>query len=146
MSKWNFRLAEPADAPAFSKWAAENKLIDPKDLKAATKGQNPTVVFFAVEDETGEVVAFAPFYCQMTLGFLGFNPEKDAETRKQALEVMLDGALAFAVQFGVREITTLSKEKYPVARWATDHGFSVDARQLFTFDINRILEQAEEKA
>lgn len=136
---YNFRLAEAADAPVFSKWAAENKMIDPKDLKAATKANNPTVVFFAVEDETGEVVAFAPFYCQLTLGFLGFNPEKDAETRKQALEVMLDGAMAFAVQFGVREITTLSKEKYPVARWATGHGFDVDSRQLFTFDINKVL-------
>lgn len=145
MSVLNFRLAEPRDAEAFSRWVSESQQVDAGDVKAASTKQNPTTLFFAVEDETGEVVAFAPFYCQLALGYLAFNPAKNAAARKQALRTMLDGVMAFAVKMGLREITTLSKENYPVAKWAMDNGFEVDARQTFKFDINKVLATAPAK-
>lgn len=144
MSEWKFRLAEPTDAAAFSEWAGRNPLIDPKDLEASRTEKNPTVVFFAVEDDHGKVIAFAPIYCMMMLAHLGFNPDSSGEERKKAMQMLLDGAIAFAVQFGIREIGTLSKEEYPVARWGMKHGFDLEPRQFFKFDINKILEVAKD--
>lgn len=142
MSEWNFRLAEPADAEAFSQWIGSNTQIDDADKLAATKKKNPTVLWFAVtKDEV--VQAFAPFYLQMTLPHLGFNPEVLSGDRQKALKVLLDGISAFAVQFGIREITTLSKEHYPVARWAMQHGFDVEQRKLLKLDLNRMMEPVE---
>jgi hypothetical protein len=138
-------MAEPADAAAFTDWTCENPLIDPKDAQAGLKKNNPTAMCFAVEDDEGKVIAFAPFYCQLTLAHLAFNPESSAKERKEALQAMLNGAMAFAVQFGIREITTVSKEKYPVAKWAEAHGFDREPRQLFKFDINKVLAVAKEK-
>jgi hypothetical protein len=138
MSECKFRLAEPKDAKAFANWAATNPLVEQKDLLACLKQNNPTTVFFVAEED-GIAVAFAPLYCQMALGYLGFNPTTDSEQRKRALKVLMDGAMAFAVQMGVREITTLTKDKYPVARWASTHGFVKDERQLFKLDINRVM-------
>lgn len=143
MSAWKFRLAEPSDAAAFSKWAAENTQIDPADLMSAMKANNPTVVFFAAERD-GVVVAFAPLYCQMQLAHLGFNPEIQGKDRLKALEVLIDGATAFAYQFGVREITTLTKDSYAMGEWAAKHGFEKDERSIYKLDINKIL--AEEAA
>lgn len=142
MSEWNFRLAEPTDAEAFSKWVSENRHIDDADKLAATKKQNPTVLWFAVEKD-GVVQAFAPLYLQMVLPHLGFNPEAEAEDQKHALQMLMDGVSAFAVQFGIREITTLSKPRYPIARWATQHGFDLDARQVLKLDLNKTLKLAE---
>lgn len=145
MSEWRFRLAEPADAEAFSRWAVENPQIDRKDIEAGLKKNNPTSVMFAVEKD-GVVVAFAPFYCQMTLAHLGFNPDAQVTEKLKALEVMLDGAIAWAVQYGVREITTLSREDYGVAKWAVAHGFEMDPRQQFKLDINKLLTPEAVKA
>jgi hypothetical protein len=142
MSEMKFRLAVPTDAEAFSRWVIDNPQIDPKDVEAAQKKNNPTVLYFAVENSDGVVVMFAPFYLQLTLAHLGFNPATDAEERKHAMAAMLDGVIAFGVQYGIREFTTVSQEKYPVARWALAHGFSQEPRQLFKFDVNRVLEVA----
>jgi len=139
MSMSKFRLAEAKDAESFAKWVTENPQISPEDLEAGKKKNNPTVVFFAVEDETGKVVCFAPFYAQMTLAYLGFNPDSDAAERKEALTWMLNGAMAWAVQYNVHEITTVSQEHYPVARWALNNGLELEPRQLLKFDINRVL-------
>jgi len=136
---WNFRLAEPRDAEAFAKWSLENRQIDPKDRIAATKAKNPTCLYFAVEKD-GVVVAFAPIYAQMILAFLCFNPETTADDRKHALQMLMDGVSAVAVQLGIHEITTLSKERYPVARWALGHGFDLDPRQSLKWDLNKLLE------
>ena len=141
MSEWLFRFAEPKDAEAFSKWAAHNTQIDQQDLIAALGTKNPTVIYFAVENPDGKVVLFAPFYCQMTLPFLGFNPEAEPKEKLKAMEVLTDGATAFAVHYGVREITTLSKPEYPVAQWGLKHGFRLEDRQTLTLDINKILEE-----
>lgn len=138
MSEWNFRLAEPADAEAFAKWTAANEHIDDADKLAATHAQNPTVLWFVAE-KNGTVVGFAPVYLQATVPHLGFNPETGAEDRKTAMSVLMDGVSALMVQYGVREITTLSKDRYPIARWALANGFDQDARQVFKLDLNKAL-------
>jgi hypothetical protein len=143
MSEWKFRFAEKKDADAFSNWAAHNPQIDPKDLTAALSSKNPTVAYFAVENPKGEVVLFAPFHFQLTLSFLGFNPKAEQKEKLKAMAVLTDGATAFAVQYGIREITTLSKEEYPVAQWGLKHGFRLEDRQTLTLDINKILDEAK---
>jgi len=124
MSEWRFRLAEPADAEAFAKWSAENQQVEQTDLIAGMKKSNPTVLFFAVEKD-GVVQAFAPLYLQMMLAHLGFNPEADNKDKLRAMQM------------------TMSKEEYPVAKWAVKHGFDLESRQAFKLDLNKILALAE---
>jgi hypothetical protein len=131
---YKFRLAEVADAPAFAKWAAENTDIDPSDLEAGMKKNNPTVVTWVVERD-GKVILFAPVFCAMQLAHLGFNPDSRASERMGALNVLLRGASAFAAEFGVREITTMTKNGYPLAKWAEAHGFVPDERQQFKYMV-----------
>lgn len=138
MSEWNFRLAQPADAEAFAKWVAENEHIDDADKIAATHDKNPTVLWFVAE-KNGAPVGFAPVYLQATVPHLGFDPASSAEDRKAAMQVLMDGVSAFMVQYGVREITTLSKDRYPIARWALQNGFDQDARQVFKLDLNKLM-------
>jgi hypothetical protein len=140
-NEWTFRLATPADAASFAKWIAENSSIDAVDKLAATHDQNPTVLWFVMEKD-GIVQAFAPLYLQMTLPHLGFNPDAAAEDRKEALTRLMNGVSAFAVQFGIREITTLSKERYPIAKWAIAHGFDLDSRQVLKLDLNKVMASA----
>jgi hypothetical protein len=141
---WKFRLAEPADAEAFTQWTLSNPQIDPKDIEAAKKENNPTVIYFAAENAEGQVVAFAPVYLQMILAHLVFNPDAAGKDKLRAMQFLLNGAVLVAIQHGVREIVTLSKENYPVAKWAVKHGFDLEPRQLFKFDINRVLDAPEE--
>lgn len=141
-SKWTFRLAKPEDAEEFSKWAAENDQIDQKDLLAGTKAVNPTVLTFVVEDRDGKIITFAPFYLNAVLAHLGFNPEARASEKMKGLQTMLDGVAAFFVQFGVREILTMSKPEYGVAQWALTHGFEAEPRQLLKFDLNKAMKEA----
>jgi hypothetical protein len=138
---WSFRLAEPRDAEAFAAWSLGNPQIDPKDREAGTKKQNPTVIYFVAEHD-GEIISFAPLYAQMVLPFLVFNPKSNAKDRKQALQTLMDGVSAVAVQFGIREIATLSKEKYPVAKWALKNKFKLDPRQTLKWNLNEAMESA----
>lgn len=133
---WNFRLAESKDAESFAKWAAENVKIDPKDLISGMKKTNPTVLFFVAEKD-GVPVAFAPVYLTAMLAHLGINPEAVPADIGQALEVLTDGVMGFMVQFGVREIQTLTKPAYGLAQWAEAHGFKADERILYKLDINK---------
>lgn len=135
---WNFRLAEPADAEAFSKWAATNDQIEPRDIMAAMKKANPTVLYFVAE-KNGKAIAFAPVFLSAVLAHLGINPDARASEMMQALDVLKDGVSAFMVQFGIREIQTLSKPEYGVARWAMNNGFEKDERTLFRFDLNKAM-------
>lgn len=146
MSDWAFRMAEPSDAPAFSRWAAENRQIEAKDIWAGTKKKNPTVLVFAITKD-GIPVAFAPVYLQFTVAHLAFDPEANERDKLRSLHMLTDGVSALAVQYGIREITTLSKEEYPVAQWAMKNGFELESRQLLKMDLNKILEVAtvEEK-
>ena len=139
MSEMTCRLAEPADAEAFTNWTLSNPQIDPKDIEAAKKKNNPTVVYFAAENSDGKVIAFAPVYVQMILAHLVFDPAATGEERKQAMESMLQGGIAYAFELGIREIVTLSKEEYGVAKWAVKHGFELDSRQFFKLDIRKSL-------
>lgn len=143
MSDWTWRLAELKDAKDFATWAAHNPQIEQHDLIAALGAKNPTVVYIAVENPEGKIILFAPFYFQLTLPFIGFNPDAEPKEKLKAMEVLTDGASAFAVQYGVREITTLSKEEYPVAKWGLKHGFRLEDRQTLTLDINKILDEAK---
>jgi len=141
MSDFAFRLATPADAESFAKWAAENQQIDKKDLLNSTKEKQPTAVHFVVEDGDGKVILFAPLFAQMALAFIGFNPDTRASEKVRALDTLMDGAMAFAVQFGVRHITTLTKPEYAVAQWALKHDFDAEDRNQLTLDINKVLER-----
>jgi hypothetical protein len=142
MSVWFFRLAKPSDAEAFSRWTGANTQIDDVDKLAATKAKNPTVVWFAVEKD--EVVqAFAPLYLQFTLPHLGFNPDANGADRQEAMQRLIDGVAAFAVQYGIREITTLSQPEYPIARWALKHDFDLDPRRVLKLDLNKLMEPVE---
>ena len=145
MSEVKFRLAEPADAEAFKSWVLASQDIDPKDIKAANKKQNPTAIYFVAESPEGKVVAFTPVYIQYVVAHLAFNPEANGRERLQAMETLTNGVMAFAAQYGIREIVTLSKEEYPVAKWALKHDFELEPRQLFKLDINKILAAAEEE-
>jgi hypothetical protein len=142
MAEWRFRLAVASDAEAFRKWAIENVQVDRADLVATIKKNNPTVVFFAVEKD-GVVQAFAPLYAQMILAYLGFNPDAEGKDKLRAMQMLIDGVSAFAVQYGVHEILTMSKEEYPVAKWAMKHGFDLEPRQALKLDLNKMMELAE---
>lgn len=145
MSEWIFRLAEPSDAEAFSKWAAENTQIDPKDLLAGMKRSNPTVLYFVAEKD-GVAVAFAPVYMVAMLAHLGINPAADKKDVLQSLNVLTDGVMGFMVQFGIREIETLTKPAYGLAQWAEHHGFEKDDRLVYRLDINKQMSRISEAA
>jgi hypothetical protein len=144
-SGWVFRAAEPKDAEAFAAWVAKNPLIEARDVEASAKKNQPTVLYFVAEKD-GEPVAFAPVYLQLAVGHLAFNPEAEGRDKLEAMQRMVNGTVAFAVQFGIREIVTKSLPEYGVAKWALKHGFEMDDRNLFVFDINRILNRAAEEA
>ena len=138
MSEYKFRLAEERDAPAIAKWVAENTQIDAKDIQLGLKKNSPTAVYFVV-DRDGVSIAFAPFVCVMHLCHLGFNPDSRASEKMKAMQMLLDGATAFAVQYGVTEINTLTRDTYAMGKWALAHGFEKDNRELFRLDINKLL-------
>jgi hypothetical protein len=144
MSLWNFRLAEPRDAEAFAKWVTENPQIDPKDVESARKVNSPTVLTFVAEKD-GVPIAFAPLHLVALLDHLAFSSDARASEKMQAMDVLKDGVSAFMVQFGIREIHTLSREGYPVAQWALKHGFDLEPRQLLRLDLNKILAAVEEE-
>lgn len=135
MSNWQFRLAVSDDAAAFAKWAAENPQIDQKDLIAGMGRTNPTVLT-GVAEKDGVAVAFAPVYLSAVLAHLGFNPNSRASEKLEAMNVLKDGFSALMVQFGVRQIETLSMPDYGVAQWAMKHGFEQEPRSLFRLDLN----------
>ncbi len=83
MSEWSFRGAEPADAEAFAKWVEANPQIEPSDIDAAAKKNQPTVLYFTVEKD-GVPIAFAPVYLQIALAHLGFNPDADGKDKLEA--------------------------------------------------------------
>jgi hypothetical protein len=131
-----FRFATADDAESFARWAAGNRLIDRGDIKAATKEENPTTTYFVIESD-GVPVLFVPSYLVQRIGYLGFNPEADKETREAAMELMLRVLKAFAIEHQIATIDVLTKSAYPVAEWARAHGFNPDARELFKLELNQ---------
>jgi hypothetical protein len=142
MSTWVFRGAVPEDAAAFAAWVENNPQIEPRDVAAAAKKHNPSVVYFVAEKD-GVAVAFAPVFLSVVLAHLGFNPASRASEKLQAMDVLKDGVMAFMVQFGIREIQTLSKPEYGIAKWALAHGFEQDDRSLFRLDVNKEMVEAK---
>ncbi len=126
------RFAEPRDAETFARWAAENPNIPQKDALSVTKDRNATSIALVIEEDD-KVVLFVPFYCQMNLGFIGFNPESDARQRIRGLEAMQKALTAFAQEHGINEITVQTAKDYPIAKWAIKHGFEPENRQTFKF-------------
>lgn len=127
----NVRFATPGDAQAFAEWAVNNPDIPDKDIRAAMSENNPTVRYLVIEED-GFPLLYVPVYCAIRIAYLGFNPEADDREKIEAMNAMLKAIQAFAGNFGVKEIGTLTKEGYSVAKWAKKHGFEPDDRQLFT--------------
>lgn len=139
---WNFRLAKPEDAESFAKWVTENPLIDRGDIQAGLSQNNPTALVFVAEKD-GQAVAFVPVYAQLAIAHLGFQPEARAAEKLKALAVLLDGIAAFAYQMGIRELVTLSKKDYSVAKWAESKGFEPDSREQFKLNLKTYLKIEE---
>lgn len=136
--EWTYRIATPEDAPAFAEWVQANPQINPKDIQRTMKGNNPTTIFLVACCD-GQPVVFAPMYAQMHLAGLVFSPAAEGKQKLKALRGLLDFAMGIAVQFGVREITTLTRESYAMGKFAQHVGFEKDARELFCLDINKVL-------
>jgi len=123
------RVANENDAPAFSEWMAQSKDIPREDIEASFKENNPTSVTLVIELD-GKVLLFFPTYAVALLGFMGFNPEATPRERLKAMEAAKRAAQAFWRMHGVTTIATLSREDYPVAKWAMNHGFGLEPRQV----------------
>jgi hypothetical protein len=140
-----FRFAQPSDAESFTRWAVENPKIPHKDILASMKANNPTSTVLVIE-ENGVPILFAPFYCQMNLAYLGFNPEYEGKIRLKALNALQWAIASFAYEFGVREVTVQTSKDYPVGKWALKHGFKEENRQTFTMRVTPISNPDEETA
>ena len=128
-----FRLAEEKDSAPFAAWIGQSTQIPIEDVKASLKENNPTSITLVIEDAQGKPILFAPTFAVAVLGFLGFNPESDPMERLSALEVLQGTAQAFWREHGVTEIDVLTREDYPVAKWALRHGAEIEPRQLLRF-------------
>jgi len=136
---WDCVLATPEMASDFVKWA-QNPMIDPKDRADGTKKRNPTNLVFAITKD-GHPVSFASVSAAVLLHFLVFAPESPAADRKHSMAMLTDAVSHFAVSMGIREILTLSKEKYKVAQHALKTlGFDLDTRQVLRLDLNKTLD------
>jgi hypothetical protein len=114
------------------------------DVLRTIKGNNPTCIFLVACFE-GKPVTFAPLVCQMHLCHLAFSPDARASEKLKAVSGLLDFAMGLAVQFGIREITTMSRSSYPMGKVAEHLGFEKDSRELFWFDINKVLNSAAQE-
>jgi hypothetical protein len=129
-----FRFAQPSDSEAFAKWALENPKIPHKDILASLSVNNPTTVVLVIEKD-GQPVLFAPFYCQLNLSYLGFNPDVVGKDRLRALEALKWVAASFAHHHGIREVTVQTAKDYPIGQWALKHGFKEEPRQTFKMRV-----------
>jgi hypothetical protein len=145
MSIWSYRQAQPADAPLFAEWVNSNPLIDPDDVQRTIHGNNPTCVFLVAECD-GEPLSFVPVYIPIHIAHVAFSPKARASQKLKALAGLKDYITAFAVQLGIREITTLSQSDYPIAKWALNNGFEKDTRELFRCDLNKLLPARQDPA
>lgn len=123
------RIANENDAEPFAQWISESTQIPFEDVQASLKEFNPTSVTLVIECD-GKVLLFAPTYAVALLGFIGFNPEADGRERVKALDAIKKAAQTFWGMHGVTTIATLSREDYPVAKWALKHGFGLEPRQV----------------
>lgn len=131
------RFAGPQDAENFSRWAANNRFVDPGDIRDSLKASNPTSTVLVVE-KNGIPILFAPFYATIVLAYLGFNPETDnAKDRVTALEIMKKAMMLFAELHGVREILTYTSADQQVAQWAEKHEFRPESRTAYRLKFSK---------
>lgn len=102
---------------------------------------NPTVLFFVAEKD-GVPITFCPVYLAAMLAHMGFNSAADEKDKLAGINVLRDGVAAFMLQFGIREIQTLTEPEYGLAKWALKHGFEMDPRKLFRLNLNREMVEA----
>jgi len=140
---WTFRLAAEEDSSDFADWTLNNNKIPRKDIVAIMGENNPTAKSFVIEHK-GKVALYAPFYCQLNLGFIGFNPEVTGKERLKALEKMLWCAAEFAYDHGIREITVQTSKDYPIGKWALKHGFEPESRTTFKFRVTPLVNPFKE--
>lgn len=134
-----YRWANPSDTEAFVKWATGNNKIPHKDILASMHLNNPTCVFFVVEKD-GVPILFAPFYFQMNLAFLGFNPDAGRRDRMNALAKMQEISTQWAQNYGVQELVVSTSKDYPVGRWALQNGFEPEPRETFKLRITPLID------
>jgi hypothetical protein len=134
-----YRWAEPSDAEAFSLWSSTNAKIPHKDVVATMSVNNPTCVYFVIE-KNGVPLLFAPFYLQMLLGFLAFNPHAGRRDRINALEKMHEVSAGFASNLGIREVVVQTSPEYPVAKWAVKNGFEEEPRTTFKYRVTPLVD------
>lgn len=125
-----FRFANQSDAPAFAEWATMNPDIPQADIEAAMKENNPTAVFLIIEED-GEVILSVPAYAVLRIACLLFNPQATERQKIAAMGKMREAIMAFAANFGINQVDTVTKKGYAVATWAEKHGFTPEDRQLF---------------
>jgi hypothetical protein len=90
-----------------------------------------------VAEKDGVPMLFAPLRLSAMLAYLVPNPESRASEKLQAMDGIKDVVMAFMVQYGVREILTLTQPEYGVAKWALAHGFEEEPRKLLRLDLNK---------
>jgi hypothetical protein len=129
MNELSVRIADEKDSEPFARWIAQSNQIPVEDVKASLKKCNPTSVTLVIEQD-GKVILFAPMYALAMLGFIGFNPATSERQRLKGLDALNKTAEAFWKQHGVTTLCTLSKENYPIAKWAMHNGFEVEPRQV----------------
>jgi hypothetical protein len=128
-SDFTVRVAGAEDADLFAEWIGKSNDIPVEDIKASLKESNPTSVTLVIEHE-GKVILFFPTWAVALLGFIGFNPEATPRERIKALDACKRSAQAFWGMHGVTSIATLTREDYPVAKWAMHNGFELEPRQV----------------
>lgn len=117
------RLATPADASAFARWAESNHDIPRADIEAVANAVTLTVV--AEVDGEAELYIpfiFSPHRALLTIGYLGFRPGHGRRTKSRALRAMLASAARLRDHLGC-EMRVVTKAEYPMGKWALKHGF-----------------------
>ena len=136
---WKFRLAEARDSADFVQWTIANPLIDQKDVQAAKKKNNPTAMYFAVENAEGKIIGFVPIYLQILLAHLVFNPESTAAERKQGMAVGMEGLIHFAAGQSFAGNRDDEQSRIPSRKVGAGEWFDLEERQLLKFNINKLL-------
>ena len=142
------RLAIPQDAKAFADITAADILarrVDMREVVAAKKATNPTVLTFVVEKD-GVPVVFAPIYLVAQLAHMGFAPESSYSDRKEAMKALLNGVSAFMAENGVMELGALCPEGHPVKAWGIANGYTADDRVYLSYKTKAVALEPAQKA
>ena len=132
---YTLRLAIPQDAKEFAGITIADlaaRRVDMREVIAAKKATNPTVLTFVIEKD-GVPVLFAPIYLVAMLAHMGFAPESSHSDRKEAMRALLDGVSAFMAENGVQELGALCPEGHPVKAWGVANGYTAEDRVYLSY-------------